>query len=125
MPQDPSAAEFVRKVLRLHQRGIICFGEVFLQIVSQAGRAQQIVAELPADVVAGVKTYLEREPKSFQEWEMRDADWLANESRFYKGDRTSEDFRAWQQARAEERRKTTNAFRRNVEMLRAYLRSRD
>ena len=128
MSQDRSIGDFVRRLLRNHERGVICFGEVFNQIVSEAIRVREVVAELPRDVVEEIKEYLDREPKSDEEWRRQDEECIEYENRFfkgelYKGDKDNEDYRSWCKMRADERRKQTGVFRSNIEILRAYFKS--
>jgi hypothetical protein len=130
MSQDPAIGDLVRRLLKNHERGVICFGEVFNQIVFEASRVCQVVAELPDDVVDKIKEYLERQPKSDQEWKQQDDDWIEYDRRFYmgtlyKGDKNDEAYQSSCQMRADERRQQTAAFRSNIEILKAYFTSLD
>ncbi len=120
MTRDFSEGDFVRKLLKNHQRGIICFGEVFQQIVSRANRAREIFAHLPADIVGRIKSYLGEQPHSDEDWQADVNDWVEYLSRFYKGDEDSPDFSSWREALAEERREQMARFRGNLDVLRRF-----
>jgi hypothetical protein len=128
MSQGESIGETVRKLLRHHERGIICFGEVYGQVLYRAGRAREVVAALPADVVERVKDYLKQEPQSEEDWRQAEDRQIEHACRFFKGrlyegDKNDESYRSSCQARTEEIRRQTALRRSEVETLRAYFQS--